>query len=114
MKRSKDGSINTQQFSNGKLSHRPSGRQTMLPNVHETPLASTGDKDLRQLDGQKSERATPDKWKKITRRAGEIAMNQGKHSGEVEESHKRRAKRELLGLQTSSDPDDPLAGGSAS
>ena len=36
-------------------------------------------------------------------------MNQGKAAAEPSEHHVRRAERELLGLQTMLNPDDPLA-----
>jgi hypothetical protein len=54
-------------------------------------------------------RASREKWRKIQKRAGELAMNQGKAAAEPSEHHVRRAERELLGLQTMLNPDDPLA-----
>jgi len=58
---------------------------------------------------KQGEKASSEKRKQINRRASELAMTQGKRRGEVEEHHVRRAKRELLGLQTLPDPDNPLA-----
>ena len=40
-------------------------------------------------------------------RAGEIAMNKGKRPEEKGKKDTRRAKREILGLQTLPDPDKP-------
>lgn len=97
----------------------------MLPDVPQTGGANVGDeKNLRQrnreaierLTGEglgvrvrskKGERASPEKWKKISRRAGEIALNKGKRRKQKGKSDTRRAKRELLGLQTLPDPDNP-------
>ena len=109
----------------------PSGRQTMLPprGLPKTEASRTGSrKNLRQRNreaierpryeagvktaeikpSKQGERASPEKWKKINRRAGELAMIEGKPLGGVKKRHVRRAKRELLGLQTLPDPDDPL------
>lgn len=57
---------------------------------------------------RRGEKAGPEKLKQISRRAGELAMNQGKRPAEAEKGHVRRAKRELLGLQTLPNPDNPL------
>ena len=74
----------------------PAGRQTMLP------------KEKQSVAPPKArERASPEKWKKVHRRAGELAMNEGTRPKEAKEKHLRRAKRELLGLQTLPDPDKP-------
>jgi len=54
-------------------------------------------------------RATQDKWQRIRKRAGELAMNQGKPADEPSSSDVTHAERELLGLQTLPNPDDPLA-----
>ena len=54
------------------------------------------------------ERATPRKWEMIKQRAGELALNHGKHPEDADEREYTRAKRELLGLQTLPEPDDPL------
>jgi hypothetical protein len=54
------------------------------------------------------ERASPEKWKRIRTRAGELAVLERKQPGEVKGKHLRRAKQELLGLQTMLDPDNPL------
>ena len=75
----------------------PEKRSVEPPNVRIT------------LGGTSSERASPEKWKKIQRRAGELALNEGKSPGEAKERHLRRAKRELLGLQTLPDPDKTLS-----
>ena len=81
-----------------KPSDAPAGRQTMLP------------KEKQSVAPPKArERASPEKWKKVHRRAGELAMNEGKGPGEAKEKHLRRAKRELLGLQTLPDPEKPEA-----
>jgi hypothetical protein len=53
------------------------------------------------------ERASPEKWRKVQIRADELALNEGKPH-ETKNKHFRRAKRELLGLQTLPDPDKPL------
>jgi hypothetical protein len=118
---------NRERFSGAKkLSHAPAGRQTMLPNVAETARANVGEaKNLRQRNreaierlitgegndesgrSKKGERASSEKWKKVSLRAGEIAMNKGKRREEKGESDTRRAKRELLGLQTLPNPDHP-------
>ena len=69
-----------------------------------------GGETLGDIRSNKLERASPEKWTAVRRRAGEVAMNEGKRFGEkIEERHMRRAKRELLGLQTEPDPDNPLA-----
>jgi hypothetical protein len=44
----------------------------------------------------------------IRQRAGELALNHGKRPEDADAEEYRRAKRELLGLQTLPDPDDPL------
>src|SRR5690242_20506024 len=75
----------------------PAGRQTMLP---------TEKQKAEPKEGYLGERASPGKWKKVHRRAGELAMNEGKPR-ETKEKHLRRAKRELLGLQTLPDPEKP-------
>ena len=99
---------NRQRFSGAqKLSHAPSGRQTMLPNVPETARANVGEGNDKSGSSKKGERASPEKWKKVSLRAGEIAMNKGKRREEKGESDTRRAKRELLGLQTLPNPDNP-------
>ena len=77
-----------------KPTERPAGRQTLLPREKQSVAPP-----------KKVETASPEKWKKIHQRAGELAMNEGK--GEVKEEHLRRAKRELLGLQTLRDPENP-------
>ena len=53
-------------------------------------------------------RAGEDKRRKIRQRACELAMNRGRRLNEVSEEDVRRAERELLGLQTLPDPDNPL------
>jgi hypothetical protein len=81
-----------------KPSDIPAGRQTMLPKEKQKagPMA-----------GHLGERASPEKWKNVHRRAGELALNEGDKPKEVKEKHLRRAKRELLGLQTLRNPDKP-------
>jgi hypothetical protein len=109
----------------------PAGRQTLLPlpGTLKSEAAKMGArKNLRQRNREaieresyqlsaksagstrpkQGERASPKKWEKIHRRAEELATTQGKRPGEVEERHLRRAKRELLGLQTLPDPENPL------
>jgi hypothetical protein len=54
-------------------------------------------------------RASQDKWLKIRNRAGELAVNRGKGANEASNEDVRRAQRELLGLQTMANPDDPLS-----
>jgi hypothetical protein len=83
----------------------PSGRQTMLP---DTGAVGAG-KIVKSGRSTKGEKASPEKWRRVSRRAGEVAMNEGKRPEEIQERHVRRAKRELLGLQTLPDPDNPLA-----
>src|SRR5262249_17820950 len=88
------------------LSDLPSGRQTMLTEVPQGEPAVFGEaKDLRQRNREAIEtsaaQAGSDTWKNIIRRAGEIAMNKGKRSEETGEKDLRRAKRELLDLETS-------------
>ena len=53
-------------------------------------------------------RATQEKWRKIRQRAGELALNRGKSTKEPSNDDIRRAERELLGLQTLPNPDEPL------
>ena len=85
----------------------PAGRQTMLPTEQWPVLDSDAAKKMRT--GQHhGERASPQKWKRIRKRAGELAVLERKEPGEVKEKHLRRAKRELLGLQTMPDPDNPV------
>ena len=74
----------------------PAGRQTLLPQEKQS-LAPP----------KKGERASPEKWKEIQRRAGELAMNEGKSPEKAKGEHLRNAKRELLGLQTLPDPENP-------
>ena len=57
---------------------------------------------------RKAPRASRDKWQKIHKRAGELAMNRGKAADEPSDHDVRRAERELLGLQTLPNPEDPL------
>jgi len=83
----------------------PAGRQAMLP-AEKQSVAPT--KPGIKTSGQTGERASPEKWEKVRRRAGELALNEGKPAGAAQEKHLRRAKRELLGLQTLTDPDNPL------
>jgi len=54
-------------------------------------------------------RASQDKWLKIRNRAGELAVNRGKGANEANNEDVRRAQRELLGLQTMTNPDEPLS-----
>ena len=54
------------------------------------------------------EKATTRKWEMIKQRAGELALNHGKRAEDADATEYRRAKRELLGLQTLPEPDDPL------
>ena len=54
-------------------------------------------------------RASQEKWLKIRNRAGELAVNRGKGANEASTEDVRRAQRELLGLQTMANPDDPLS-----
>ena len=78
-------------------SDAPAGRQTMLPT--EQQLVSDSDAAKKMRTGQHhGERASPQKWKRIRKRAGELALLQLKQPGEVKKKHLRRAKRELLGL----------------
>jgi hypothetical protein len=56
-----------------------------------------------------SARASADKARKIRKRAGELAMNRGQPPHEPSREDVRRAQRELLGLQTLPNPDDPSA-----
>jgi len=46
------------------------------------------------------EKATTRKWEIIKQRAAELALNHGKRAEDANETDYRRAKRELLGLQT--------------
>jgi hypothetical protein len=85
----------------------PSGRQTMLPGTG--PATVGAGKIPKSGRSTKGEKASPEKWSRVSRRAGEVAMNEGKRPEEIQERHVRRAKRELLGLQTLPDPDNPLA-----
>jgi hypothetical protein len=55
-------------------------------------------------------RASDAKRQKIRKRAGEIAVNQGRRAHEPSGTDVTHAERELLGLQTLPDPDDPSAG----
>ncbi len=50
---------------------------------------------------QRPRKASPAQWKKIRKRAGELAMNRGKRPHEAGEEEMQRAKRELLELQIS-------------
>jgi hypothetical protein len=77
-----------------KPTETPAGRQTLLPQEKQSVVPP-----------KKVEKASPEKWKEIHQRAEELAMNEGK--GEAKEEHLRRAKRELLGLQTLPDPENP-------
>src|SRR5881409_2162705 len=52
-------------------------------------------------------RASDDKRQEIRKRAGELAMNQGKPAHEPSSNDITHAERELLGLQTLPNPDDP-------
>ena len=74
----------------------PAGRQTMLPKEKQTVAPPKA-----------GERASTEKWKKVHLRAGELAMNEGTQPRDAKEEHLRRAKRELLGLQTLTDPEKP-------
>jgi hypothetical protein len=47
-------------------------------------------------------------WKRIRKRAEELAMNRGMAANQATEHDVRRAERELLGLQTLPNPEDPL------
>ena len=96
------------QNSTTKLSHAPSGRQTMLPALPETARENVAEKSLRREVGSKQgAMASSEKWEQVGRRAGEIAMNRGKRPEEKGEKDTRRAKREILGLQTLPNPDKP-------
>jgi hypothetical protein len=53
-------------------------------------------------------RANAEKRRKIRDRAGELALNRGKAANEISNEDVRRAERELLGLQTLPNPDEPL------
>jgi len=88
-------------------SDAPSGRQTMLPTEQQPVSDSDATKKMRTGEHH-GERASPQKWKQIRKRAGELAVLERKQPGEVKEKHLRRAKRELLGLQTMPVPDNPL------
>ena len=96
-----------------KRADAPSGRQTIPPapkslGSAKTLLSNEADaKSIKGSDLKKGERAGSAKRKRIHRRASELAMSQGK--GKAGESDLRRAKRELLGLQTLPDPDDPMS-----
>ena len=79
-----------------KPTEAPAGRQTLLPPEKQSVAPP-----------KKVEKASPEKWKEIHQRAGELAMNEGKRPREAKEEHLRRAKRELLGLQTLPDPENP-------
>ena len=81
-----------------KPTETPAGRQTLLPPEKQSVAPP-----------KKVEKASPEKWKEIQERAGELAVNEGKAPGEAKEEHLRRAKRELLGLQTLSDPENPAS-----
>ena len=60
-------------------------------------------KDLKDKKAnQPEERASPAKWKKIRERAGELAMNRGKHAQEAGKEEIQRAKRELLDMKITS------------
>jgi hypothetical protein len=89
-----------------RLSDAPAGRQTMLP-PEQQPDSDAAKKA--RTGEHHGERASPRKWKRIRKRAGELAVLERKQHGEVKKKHLRRAKRELLGLQTMPDPDDPVA-----
>lgn len=54
-------------------------------------------------------RATRSKLQKIRKRAGELAMNRGRSADEPSHHDVAHAERELLGLQTLPNPDDPSA-----
>jgi len=54
-------------------------------------------------------RASDDKRQKIRKRAGELAMNHGRPAHEPSATDVTHAERELLGLQTLPNPDDPSA-----
>jgi hypothetical protein len=89
-------------------SDAPAGRQAMLPSKEQAVSNSDAAEKVRTGDHH-SERASPQKWKRIQKRAGELAVLDRKQPGEVMEKHLRRAKRELLGVQTMPDPDNPLS-----
>jgi len=88
-------------------SDAPAGRQTMLPTEQQPVSDSVAAKKVRR-GKRHGERASPQKWKRIRKRAGELAVLEREQPGEVKEKHLRRAKRELLGLQTMPVPDNPL------
>ena len=77
----------------------PAGRQTLLSKEEQSVAPA-----------KNSEKANPETWKKIRRRAGEMATNEGKRAEDASEEHMRHAKRELMGLQTLSDPENPGSG----
>jgi hypothetical protein len=76
-----------------------------VPTEKRTGIADrggdTGVKRVTHELAERGEKASPEKWKKIKRRASELAMLDGKT--EPDEKHARRAKRELLGVQTSAE-----------
>jgi hypothetical protein len=86
-------------------------RRFMKPRVTRKPITDNAAERRTLLPGEetsgpeKGEKASPEKWEQIQQRAGELAMNEGKE--EAKEEHLRRAKRELLGLQTLADPENP-------
>jgi len=80
----------------------------MSPDAPQTAKQKGGGRGD-QAKIERVERASPNKWNKVSSRAAEIAVNEGKHTTQIDETHERRAKRELLGLQTLPDPDMPLA-----
>jgi len=82
-----------------KVTTKPAGRQTMLRKEKQSVSPA-----------KTSEKASPEKWKKIRRRAGEMATNEGKRPEDANEENMRHAKRELMGLQTLSDPENPDSG----
>ncbi|HKQ36557.1 MAG TPA: hypothetical protein VJ063_00685 [Verrucomicrobiae bacterium] len=55
-------------------------------------------------------RASRGKLQKIQKRAGELALNRGRRAEEPSHNDVTHAERELLGLQTLPNPDDPTAG----
>jgi hypothetical protein len=83
-----------------RITTEPAGRQTLWPREKQSVVAPS----------KKKEKASPETWKKIRRRAGELAGNEGKRPQDANEEHLRHAKRELLGLQTLSDPENPDSG----
>ena len=69
------------------------------------PKYGMGDSRMTKRTG----RASRGKWQRIRRRAGELAMNRGRRADESSRSDVMHAERELLGLQTLPNPDDPSA-----